>query len=895
MNVGTLRFNGMMSWGTILAVMILTGLSWGETIARLDDRPPYRLILIKADGLPPDMMGAVATGRPDLMARLPYADDLKDAMAEYRRSTGRVDILPNIRKYFYEDGVVFDNVYSHTVTLSAVAWGVIDSGQPSVTKGHGTFSRDTCYLRSHLDGLRDTLDALWRRPGFGEFKTSATWVLDQAGVGIMLDAYDPLRAWTGPQIYRRIAGRALLAEGGLQWLKAEGNSVGEIVRGHLSRQVTGMDYTEFNQEMNSTITARRILDHDYSGQERYDYLSPFFTLMDHQQHVDPHPINLVYYLTRLDWAIGNIFKAVGQSKKRDHTIVVLTSDHGSEIKPGQTGFSFPISKVFRERLYGGHNVRTLLVENAWSAITTPLPGYDWPRLYESPYSPYSKKGNPETGEKGFTTAFLDPFGNGRAAVHLRNNDLNRLHLILMKLKKAPSPESFRQLKELFRGTFNETLTWLEPDLALYEDYHEGSSDLANNLLKRADRASHDTAKRLLEEFERDAVQIEALKRLSNLTFEEDQEGIFFDEVFSKDFKVSTFLPKEYLGLANSLNQLMNYTVGLDDDLNWIETVVDHQGRQHPLNYFEILKDYRAANAPINGLANPYDFTAAAVPVSSAKEALVSRGMVRQEDELKNVAWVKSTQQPTDHKGGEALLVETLDRRIKYVPIKNLSEDPNGELSFDLVTDIDPLSILRRGGLDLPSSAKSELDWLRSFHPWREWLPAVKGTEYSSGIIVILDIINNQVPEFVDAPEFQKYLINFSSSQAKERYLRGVKRKYAARAPDFLIWADELWNFNSKARTSGGNHSGLRAITTKTVFSLWGGRDTGLLRGKTVDEVCSTVDVAPTLFEAMGMLDEKNRVIKAKNASPSLLIHPLYGKAINVRSKPDKRWQVEEPE
>jgi hypothetical protein len=144
------------------------------------------------------------------------------------------------------------------------------------------------------------------------------------------------------------------------------------------------------------------------------------------------------------------------------------------------------------------------------------------------------------------------------------------------------------------------------------------------------------------------------------------------------------------------------------------------------------------------------------------------------------------------------------------------------------------------------------------------------------------VLGDAAPEFVENPKFQAQMVHFSSDELKQRYLRGLKRKYAIRAPDFLIWSDELWNFNSKARTSGGNHSGLRPITTRTVFVLWGGDRTGLPRGATVSDVCTTLDIVPTLFHALGLLDAENRVVPLAGFNPEHnLFMPFPGRAVDL--------------
>ena len=126
--------------------------------------PRPRLIEIKVDGLSPLLLDALMDpDDPAKLARLPDPEGFRRAVALFRQQTGQRDLLPNLRRYFYQGGVRAENMVSATVTLSAVAWSVIDTGHPSVVKRHMTFSRQTGYLRGHLDGFRDTFEFATRR------------------------------------------------------------------------------------------------------------------------------------------------------------------------------------------------------------------------------------------------------------------------------------------------------------------------------------------------------------------------------------------------------------------------------------------------------------------------------------------------------------------------------------------------------------------------------------------------------------------------------------------------------------------------------------------------------------------------------------------------------------
>jgi hypothetical protein len=176
--------------------------------------------------------------------------------------------------------------------------------------------------------------------------------------------------------------------------------------------------------------------------------------------------------------------------------------------------------------------------------------------------------------------------------------------------------------------------------------------------------------------------------------------------------------------------------------------------------------------------------------------------------------------------------------------------------------------------------------MRTFHYWRDWLPAIHKTEYSVGVISILDVMRDSASSFIDNSDFQDQLVHFSSAGMKRRYLRGLRRKYANWNPDFVVWSEELWNFNSEMRNLG-THGGLRPITTRTVFSLWGGDKTGLPRGEMVQDVCTTLDIVPTLLQTLGVLDEQKRFIPQAGSNPEqVVLFPFPGHAFDlVAGKP----------
>lgn len=846
------------------------------------ETPRPRLLIIKVDGLSPWLLDAlIDPDDPAKLDRLPDPEGFWRAIEMFREETGQQVLLPNLKHYFYDQGVRAENMFAATITLSAVSWSVIETGQPSVIKEHMTFDRHTSYMRGHLDGLRDTLEIVAGRSR----KTSALWQLDQVGVSPFSDAFNPLRRYEIPQLFYRLQPGDYLRDWGKRYATTGADSPWGIVRGHMKRRVEDMDYPDFNEEFLADHIASKILEDEYGTGESYDYLTIFFSI-DHQHHVDPNPENLVHRMVRLDRRIGRLFRAVERSRRRDQTVVTLVSDHGSEYLPGTVNIAFPVTRVFRSRLFGGHTVATLMVEDAAHALSTPLPGIDFPRVYESPFSPYGKAAGPG-GEGDYVTAAIDNFGNGRAEVHLRNDDLNRMHLLLLARNRKLDEEQRARWRALVRQTAAAIRPWLGPELASYRSYHQAALAWASDLEQRTDFYWRDIGKRLKSEGERDAPQLEALSRLEEMCRAEDPVVWLIEHNPS----IPDLIPKKYLGPRNSIYQLSHYTLGLSDNMEWVESTVDHQGRPVPMDYFSVITNYDAPNPPLPDMNNPVDIIVRSLPVEPLRAALLERGWLDPDGTLRQVLWVVSTAKNNLQRGGEALLLEASDGRLRYLPIRDLKQDAEGRFSFLPHNQLDPLGLFYDPAFDGPGGEPAFV-WLERFHTPQEWMEAAHDTTYSIAPLIMTDITRTNADRALSNPQFARTLTGFPSPEVKQHYLEGVRWKYDSQQPDLLLWSSYLWNFASKNQTPGGSHGGLRPLVTRTSFLLWGGKDIPLPRGAALQQYCTTLDIVPTLAETLGMLDENGRLVRQAGAERDHVFLPFpgaplveAGEVARVREKP----------
>jgi hypothetical protein len=73
-------------------------------------------------------------------------------------------------------------------------------------------------------------------------------------------------------------------------------------------------------------------------------------------------------------------------------------------------------------------------------------------------------------------------------------------------------------------------------------------------------------------------------------------------------------------------------------------------------------------------------------------------------------------------------------------------------------------------------------------------------------------------------------------------------------PDFLIFANDHWNFNVRGFNPGGNHGSPLRISTHSVLML-----AGIPRGLVVDEPYDSLSFVPTILELMGLRQEATQL------------------------------------
>jgi hypothetical protein len=793
---------------------------------------PARLVIIKVDGLSPFVLDAAVDPSSPSTEKLPYPQTWRLAYQETTAVLSQSRLLPNIDTYFYRHGARVEAMYTGTLAVSGPSWAMIDTGQASIVKTNSYFNRFSGHLTSYLDQLRESMSTLVRGAG----RTAPLWQLDLLGVPIMLDSFPEDRAWASVQtLYRNRPAEQLskltdhLVRAGeqtrnpLRWL-----------RKHLNNRLIQPDYPEMHDAALADLTSRKILEKDASGRERYDVISVIFASVDHQFHVDPNYRNLQGWLVRLDDWIGQILAAVELSERRDKTTVVLLSDHGLDFNPLLLNFSYPINPWLRRVQFGSHSVIAPVAEDHEHAITVPVRGVDFNRVYESDSSPYGPA--VPFGEKGYVTAFTANNGNPRFDAYFRNSDLNRLHLLLLEARRlGRDSEALEVLYPVFLEAHREVRSWLEPEITRSETAAEAFEARVRQLAGLKDPRSEDEVRRLQQEVEAYRKTAAKLRKLSALPTSRDE---WLSWAGSR-FKISELIPKGYWGPPNNLKQLRHYVVGWETPPNarWQEGVPTFQ----TLDYLNLFPGVEASSPNARGERRPFNFLAASLPVTHIQPHFARP--------LRQAIWLVFAEER-----GEAMVLESEQGELFY----------QGGIRYD--TETSSLSRAAResgdGDQDPLGYGPLEGRWMSP----RNWASET------------VDLEANVVPVILAELFRKNYLSFLPTAGANEARATRVSREalefhFEQQIADFRVWTNRGWNVNSNSHTPGGTHGGFSPLDVRTVFAAWGGEKTGLRRGEVLPGSFFTYDITPTLLELTGRAGRPDTV-DGHRYHPGATIIPL---------------------
>ena len=779
-----------------------------------------RVVILKVDGLPYDMVDRFVHEQDPL--------------------TGK-SLLPWFDHIFYANGTRIANYYVRGMSLSAPSWSLVDTGQHLQIKGNVEFDRDILHTYDYLNFLPFLVKQATR----GNVDMPGTEVLDSIRVPILIDAYDNYQRLPGSQLYgrgARIKSIQLAAEA--KFVRRNPIELAtEFVTGLDTRNIVGQ---QLERELLASLSDQRV---------RYlDLLTMDF---DHTAHHNNDRESHLATLQQIDAQLGRLWTGIQNSPMASETAFIIVSDHGFNTDERIISQGFNLVKLLGSRAGGGHHVitkRRLLMDYSIKSINPFVPP-----ITTTATESYYLKGQSEA----YPTALLDFDGNERAGIHLRNTELNVIHILLQQLqRKDLSPQLRTAATAALFGAIDHDRAYWQDDLDRFDqelaalgksaekqrqdclaqpkkfttaEIEMGRDDNARRVCIRARQAG--------EFHDRYSAYVAVVRNLLALKRES------FDP---QKLKIEDLISKDSMGRRNSIHDLQNYVVGLGSDGLVLKSdgSLDEDRSFVRLDYFDLLKKQTVRNNVQASVSpQPIDFIATRIPREAIAAAL--------SDDLKpddDVLWLYSGPDrqalviPRGETGGHQL-------SLRYLPIANLIQSGDGQIRFDRVDWKPgfPLKMLEDPRLEIGDADRAL--WLSGWHTDLEWLHALHKTQYSNGLIGL----HEQFTLFT-APGTDP---NAADLTADERLLNAFHRRQRRLVEsDLMVFANNHWNFDVRGFNPGGNHGSLFRIATHSTLMFAGGDRTGIPRGLAVTEPYDSLSVVPTILALTGNLESDNRPVES---------------------------------
>jgi hypothetical protein len=767
-----------------------------------------RLVLIKCDGLPYDVVDRFVRERDP--------------------RTGK-STLPWIDYIFYQRGARLSNFYVRGMSLSAPSWSLLDTGQHLQIKGNVEFDRYTLHSYDYLNFI-----PYYLKGGLGSrIDMPAVEVLDSIKTPLLVDTYAHDELYVSFSLMQRGVRYSTLQRGLENRFKRSPKELfDEWTMGfQLRTVVTDQLLRELIQKLSDP---------------NVHYLDLYTADYDHLAHHNNDVQSHLYALKEVDNTIGQIWTAIQKSTLAEETAIVLVSDHGFNTDERVYSQGFNMVKLLGSRAGGGHHVitkRRLMMDYAIKGIYPLVP-----LITTTTPDSYYLKGQ----STDYPTAMLDFDGNERAAVQLRDSDLNLLQMLLQQLERSDLPNNVRKAAtntffatiDRRREEWQKTLEDLKAELGALHRSIEQQRKLweaqPKKFTKEEQQAGRDDdAKRIFVQLDRSLGQekeysayvatLENLLALSAKTFS------------PSNLRIEDVIQKRSIGDHNSIFQLQNYIVGLTPGGLTLKAdgSLDLERSFVRIDYISLLHGITVKNNVQPGVSSrPIDLIATRIPASLVLPLL-------NETEISDdVVWVNAGG------GKQALLLARTDSggqmSFRYQPIKNLTQDAAGLLHFQLVPwqpDI-PLHLFEDPQLSIPGDDRAS--WLSQWHTDVEWLHAVHRTRYSNGVIGLNEeLARHAIPRLsIDEPGIS------DDERLLRRFAHRLRELVEA---DMLLVANDHWNFDVRGFNPGGNHGSFFRISTHSTFMIAGGDKTGLPRAAVVDEPYDSLSFVPTLLALTGNL------------------------------------------
>ena len=803
------RFRGRFSeFRFVILVSVITCLFASSSFAQAK-----RLVILKVDGLP-------------------YST-LDRAVQERNPRTGKSQ-LPWIEHVFYQGGTRLSNFYVRGMSLSAPSWSLLDTGQHLQVKGNVEFDRYTLHTYDYLNFIpfyfKSAIGARIDMPG--------AEVLDSLGLPLLCDAFPHENRYIGFQLYQRGMRFATLRYGVQnRFMKGPRDLLDEWT---LGLQTRSMFFDQLERELITNLDNPKIR-----------YLDLYISNFDHVAHHNRDWQSQMYELKEMDALVGRLWSAIETSPLAADTAFVMVSDHGFNTDEKVYSQGYNLVKLLGSRAGGGHHVitkRRLMLDYAIKGVYFMVP-----LITTTTEDSYYLKGQ----STDYPTALLDFDGNERSSLHLRNNDLNLLQILLQELQgnklsdpvKSGATEAFFKTLDARRSEWQQRLKELNEALVVLRERIVEQTKFWEAQPKKfstteIEMGYDDQKKRVLAQLEKwknqEQTYTEYARTLTNLL-------ALRKETFAPGkLKIEDVIAKHAMGERNTVFQLQNYIVGeaaaglqLSSD-----GVLDFEKSFERVNYFVLLQNVTVKNNVQAELGNrPVDMVATRIPSNLIGQLDAERGLTG------DVVWV------TSGPDKQALIIAREDSQgglsFRYLPVRSLTQDSSGGFHFEAIPwqpDL-PLRFFEDEHLIIPAGQNRD-DWISQWHTDLEWLHALHLTKYSNGLIGLYEELAHHKNARLDPDE-----PNISAAERVSR--RFVKRQRELAEADLLIVANNHWNFDVRGFNPGGNHGSFLRASTHSTFMIAGGKDVHVPQGVSVEEPYDSLSFMPTMLALTGNLrDDK---------------------------------------
>ena len=767
-----------------------------------------RLVVIKCDGLPYDVV---------------------DGFVKQRDPQSGKSLLPWIDHIFYQRGSRLSNFYVRGMSLSAPSWSLLETGQHLQIKGNVEFDRYTLHSYDYLNFFPLYLAGI----NGTRIDMRAVEVLDSLGLPMLSDAYPHNQRYITYSIFLRNPRYSTL-QNSLQnrFQKSPKElfdewTMGFELRSALSDQLIKELLTNLNDP-------------------RFRYLDLMMEDFDHVSHHNNDVQSHLFVLQRMDAVIGQVWTAIQKSPLADDTSLVLISDHGVNTDEKIYSQGYNLVKLLGSRMGGGHHVitkRRLMLDYSIKGVNPLVP-----LITTTTPDTYYLKGESTT----YPTAMLDFDGNERASLHLRDSDLNILHILLQQLQRGKLPDATEKAvtDEFFavidrrRADWEKDLKQLQNELGALDRTIAEQRKLWEAQPKKFTKEQQDTglddaSKRIYVQLDRWQTERKeyaeyalALRNLLKIS----------SEAFSASrVKIGDVIPKMSMGDRNTIYELQNYVVGLGPNgfvLN-PDGSLDLKQSFVTIDYFSLLQGISVRNNVQRGITNrPVDLIATRL----ARELVLP--LIEDRDIDEDVVWV------TTGANRQALILSRRnangDLSLRYLPINGLTQDASGRLQFKQISWQAglPLQIFEDPNLILPAPDRTA--WLSEWHTDTEWLNALHKTHYSNGLVGLHEELARH--------DIERLSTENPGLTPDERLMREyARRKRELVEADMLIVAQDHWNFDVRGFNPGGNHGSFFRISTHSTFMVAGGANTNIPKAFNIETPYDSLSFVPTLLALTGNL------------------------------------------